>query len=72
MSSDHFTIEAPMQYIPLLTQVSFKVIQCASSLSSLFRFKHPSEGALCALAGKQMPKPNRRDRCESWGEGTGG
>ncbi|XP_061593728.1 transmembrane protein 161A [Cololabis saira] len=29
---------------------------------SLFRFKHPSEGELCALAGKQMPKPNRRDR----------
>lgn len=36
--------------------------------SSLFRFKHPSEGELCALAGKQMPKPNRRDRWES-GEG---
>lgn len=33
--------------------------------SSLFRFKHPSEGELCALAGKQMPKPNRRDRWES-------
>ncbi|XP_059197834.1 transmembrane protein 161A [Centropristis striata] len=29
---------------------------------SLFRFKHPSEGELCALAGKQMPKPTRRDR----------
>uniref|UniRef100_H3D6N9 Transmembrane protein 161A n=1 Tax=Tetraodon nigroviridis TaxID=99883 RepID=H3D6N9_TETNG len=29
---------------------------------SLFRFKHPSEGELCALAGKQIPKPNRRDR----------
>uniref|UniRef100_A0A3Q1BF50 Transmembrane protein 161A n=1 Tax=Amphiprion ocellaris TaxID=80972 RepID=A0A3Q1BF50_AMPOC len=29
---------------------------------SLFRFKHPSEGELCALAGKQMPKLNRRDR----------
>lgn len=29
---------------------------------SLFRFKHPSEGELCALAGKQVPKPNRRDR----------
>ncbi|KAL1023050.1 hypothetical protein UPYG_G00035830 [Umbra pygmaea] len=30
---------------------------------SLFRFKHPSEGELCALAGKQMPsKPNKRDR----------
>ncbi|XP_061833811.1 transmembrane protein 161A isoform X1 [Nerophis lumbriciformis] len=29
---------------------------------SLFRFKHPSEGELCALAGKQMPKTNRRDR----------
>uniref|UniRef100_A0A672YY29 Transmembrane protein 161A n=1 Tax=Sphaeramia orbicularis TaxID=375764 RepID=A0A672YY29_9TELE len=29
---------------------------------SLFRFKHPSEGELCALAGKQMPKQNRRDR----------
>uniref|UniRef100_UPI003AB06DBC transmembrane protein 161A n=1 Tax=Centroberyx gerrardi TaxID=166262 RepID=UPI003AB06DBC len=29
---------------------------------SLFRFKHPSEGELCALAGKQMPKPSRRDR----------
>lgn len=31
-------------------------------LPSLFRFKHPSEGELCALAGKQIPKPNRRDR----------
>ncbi|MEQ2224000.1 hypothetical protein ILYODFUR_002844 [Ilyodon furcidens] len=29
---------------------------------SLFRFKHPSEGELCVLAGKQMPKQNRRDR----------
>ncbi|XP_066551852.1 transmembrane protein 161A [Amia ocellicauda] len=29
---------------------------------SLFRFKHPSEGELCALAGKQMPKNTRRDR----------
>ncbi|XP_054645773.1 transmembrane protein 161A [Dunckerocampus dactyliophorus] len=29
---------------------------------SLLRFKHPSEGELCALAGKQMPKTNRRDR----------
>ncbi|XP_030640610.1 transmembrane protein 161A [Chanos chanos] len=29
---------------------------------SLFRFKHPSEGELCALAGKQIPKPSRRDR----------
>ncbi|KAM9848743.1 transmembrane protein 161A [Aulostomus maculatus] len=29
---------------------------------SLYRFKHPSEGELCALAGKQIPKPNRRDR----------
>ncbi|XP_068558549.1 transmembrane protein 161A [Cebidichthys violaceus] len=29
---------------------------------SLYRFKHPSEGELCALAGKQMPKPTRRDR----------
>ncbi|XP_066503688.1 transmembrane protein 161A [Hoplias malabaricus] len=30
---------------------------------SLFRFKHPSEGELCALAGKQMPtKTSRRDR----------
>ncbi|KAL4608053.1 transmembrane protein 161A isoform X1 [Arapaima gigas] len=29
---------------------------------SLFRFKHPSEGELCALAGKQMPKNSRRDR----------
>ncbi|XP_034036179.1 transmembrane protein 161A [Thalassophryne amazonica] len=29
---------------------------------SLFRFKHPSEGQLCALAGKQMPKQTRRDR----------
>ncbi|CAL1592812.1 unnamed protein product [Knipowitschia caucasica] len=29
---------------------------------SLFRFRHPSEGELCALAGKQLPKPNRRDR----------
>lgn len=29
---------------------------------SLFRFKHPSEGELCALAGKQMPKQSRRDR----------
>lgn len=38
-------------------------------LSSLFRFKHPSEGELCALAGKQMPKPNRRDR---WELGEGG
>ncbi|XP_062868880.1 transmembrane protein 161A [Trichomycterus rosablanca] len=29
----------------------------------LLRFKHPSEGELCALAGKQMPgKTNRRDR----------
>lgn len=37
-------------------------------LSSLFRFKHPSEGELCALAGKQVPKPNRRDRWEL-GEG---
>ncbi|KAK7126819.1 hypothetical protein R3I94_018111 [Phoxinus phoxinus] len=29
---------------------------------SLFRFKHPSEGLLCALAGKQIPKNSRRDR----------
>ncbi|XP_013872221.1 transmembrane protein 161A [Austrofundulus limnaeus] len=29
---------------------------------SLYRFKHPSEGELCALAGKQMPKQNRKDR----------
>ncbi|KAL2089598.1 hypothetical protein ACEWY4_014286 [Coilia grayii] len=29
---------------------------------SLFRFKHPSEGELCALAGKQMTKPSKRDR----------
>ncbi|XP_068447865.1 transmembrane protein 161A [Clinocottus analis] len=29
---------------------------------SLFRFKHPSEGELCALAGKQMPKQTKRDR----------
>ncbi|XP_037326368.2 transmembrane protein 161A [Pungitius pungitius] len=29
---------------------------------SLFRFKHPSEGELCALAGKQVPKQTRRDR----------
>ncbi|KAM7012108.1 transmembrane protein 161A [Tautogolabrus adspersus] len=29
---------------------------------SLFRFKHPSEGELCALAGKQMPKQSKRDR----------
>ncbi|KAI4828992.1 hypothetical protein KUCAC02_023056 [Chaenocephalus aceratus] len=29
---------------------------------SLYRFKHPSEGELCALAGKQMPKPTRKDR----------
>ncbi|XP_016146531.1 transmembrane protein 161A isoform X1 [Sinocyclocheilus grahami] len=29
---------------------------------SLFRFKHPSEGELCALAGKQIPKTSRRDR----------
>lgn len=36
---------------------------------SLFRFKHPSEGELCALAGKQIPKPNRRDRWEV-GEGV--
>uniref|UniRef100_A0A8C9Z4G7 Transmembrane protein 161A n=1 Tax=Sander lucioperca TaxID=283035 RepID=A0A8C9Z4G7_SANLU len=35
---------------------------------SLFRFKHPSEGELCALAGKQMPKQTRRDRWEQNGE----
>nr|XP_015831728.2 transmembrane protein 161A [Nothobranchius furzeri] len=29
---------------------------------SLYRFKHPSEGELCALAGKHIPKQNRRDR----------
>ncbi|XP_053739239.1 transmembrane protein 161A [Synchiropus splendidus] len=29
---------------------------------SLFRFKHPSGEELCALAGKQLPKQNRRDR----------
>ncbi|KAK0156104.1 Transmembrane protein 161A [Merluccius polli] len=29
---------------------------------SLYRFKHPSEGELCALAGKQIPKPSKRDR----------
>ncbi|XP_069042177.1 transmembrane protein 161A [Lepisosteus oculatus] len=29
---------------------------------SLYRFKHPSEGELCALAGKQVPRNNRRDR----------
>ncbi|XP_035268384.1 transmembrane protein 161A [Anguilla anguilla] len=29
---------------------------------SLFRFKHPSEGELYALAGKQIPKTSRRDR----------
>ncbi|KAG7456722.1 hypothetical protein MATL_G00238930 [Megalops atlanticus] len=34
---------------------------------SLFRFKHPSEGELCALAGKQMPKPSRRDRRQNGG-----
>uniref|UniRef100_G3PI84 Transmembrane protein 161A n=1 Tax=Gasterosteus aculeatus aculeatus TaxID=481459 RepID=G3PI84_GASAC len=34
---------------------------------SLFRFKHPSEGELCALAGKQMPKQTRRDRWDSAG-----
>lgn len=28
----------------------------------LHRFKHPSEGELCALAGKQMPKLTKRDR----------
>uniref|UniRef100_A0A673K7A6 Transmembrane protein 161A n=1 Tax=Sinocyclocheilus rhinocerous TaxID=307959 RepID=A0A673K7A6_9TELE len=31
---------------------------------SLFRFKHPSEGELCTLAGKQIPKTSRRDRCD--------
>uniref|UniRef100_A0A671M5P9 Transmembrane protein 161A n=1 Tax=Sinocyclocheilus anshuiensis TaxID=1608454 RepID=A0A671M5P9_9TELE len=31
---------------------------------SLFRFKHPSEDELCTLAGKQIPKTSRRDRCE--------
>uniref|UniRef100_A0A3P9KPL3 Transmembrane protein 161A n=1 Tax=Oryzias latipes TaxID=8090 RepID=A0A3P9KPL3_ORYLA len=35
---------------------------------SLFRFKHPSEGELCALAGKQMPKQNRRDSRKQNGE----
>ncbi|KAG5276167.1 hypothetical protein AALO_G00128610 [Alosa alosa] len=29
---------------------------------SLFRFKHPSEVELCALAGKQVTKPNKKDR----------
>lgn len=29
---------------------------------SLLRFKHPSEAELCALAGKQITKPNKRDR----------
>ncbi|XP_028672090.2 transmembrane protein 161A [Erpetoichthys calabaricus] len=29
---------------------------------SLYRFKHPSEDELCALAGKQVPRPNRRER----------
>uniref|UniRef100_A0A3Q3D2F5 Transmembrane protein 161A n=1 Tax=Hippocampus comes TaxID=109280 RepID=A0A3Q3D2F5_HIPCM len=37
--------------------------------NGLFRFKHPSEGELCALAGKQMPKTNRRDRRQN-GEST--
>uniref|UniRef100_A0A8C7XAG6 Transmembrane protein 161A n=1 Tax=Oryzias sinensis TaxID=183150 RepID=A0A8C7XAG6_9TELE len=35
---------------------------------SLFRFKHPSEGELCALAGKQMPKQNRRESRKQNGE----
>lgn len=29
---------------------------------SLYRFKHPSEGELCALAGKQIPKNTKRER----------
>lgn len=29
---------------------------------SLLKFRHPSEGELCALAGKQIPKTSRRDR----------
>uniref|UniRef100_A0A8C9V1E0 Transmembrane protein 161A n=1 Tax=Scleropages formosus TaxID=113540 RepID=A0A8C9V1E0_SCLFO len=37
---------------------------------SLFRFKHPSEGELCALAGKQMPRAGRRDRRQN-GAGDG-
>lgn len=45
----------------LLTCIAYVI------LSSLFRFKHPSEGELCALAGKQMPKPSRRDRWDGGG-----
>lgn len=50
------------------TLLCLHIYICFVILSSLFRFKHPSEGELCALAGKQMPKPNRRDRWEL-GEG---
>lgn len=60
-----------LSYIPLrsdtiICSLLIHVFFCVSS--SLFRFKHPSEGELCALAGKQMPKQNRRDR---WGMGEG-
>lgn len=53
-------------YTPLCRAVPCRVVcvytRVTAFLASLFRFKHPSEGELCALAGKQVPKPNRRDR----------
>ncbi|KAJ0065683.1 hypothetical protein NL108_016221, partial [Boleophthalmus pectinirostris] len=45
-----------------ITKAVYLSTWCYVFVVSLFRFKHPSEGELCALAGKQMPKPNRRDR----------
>ncbi|XP_063056074.1 transmembrane protein 161A [Engraulis encrasicolus] len=36
---------------------------------SLFRFKHPSEEELCALSGKQMTKPSKKDRRQNGNRG---
>ena len=64
------------RYIQKPTRESYNHFYCSvksksdfSVSSSLFRFKHPSEGELCALAGKLIPKPSKRDR---WGPGGRG
>lgn len=67
-------LQRQVQYLHRLQQHTLHTrLRCAlthvtACLASLFRFKHPSEGELCALAGKQVPKPNRRDRWELFWE----
>lgn len=34
--------------------------------SSLYRYKHPSDEELCALAGKQRPKTKRDRSAAGW------